>query len=75
MLGVLVNAAAVVVGGLRGMLFGRLLNDRFAGHGIQCINVTPLPPPTSLGLLRLRAVPLSTAAKPMATLFARYLAA
>jgi hypothetical protein len=28
----------------------------------------------SFGLLRLRGVPLSTAAKPMATLFARYLA-
>jgi len=28
----------------------------------------------SFGLLRLRGVPLSSAAKPMATLFARYLA-
>ncbi len=52
----------------------RLFKDRLVGHGIQCLQVAPLPPPMSFGLLRLRGVPLSTAAKPMATLFARYLA-
>jgi len=51
----------------------RLFEDRLVGHGIRCIGVKPLPPPMSFGLLRLRGVPLSTAAKPMATLFARYL--
>lgn len=51
----------------------RLFEDRLVGHAIRCIGVKPLPPPMSFGLLRLRGVPLSTAAKPMATLFARYL--
>lgn len=53
----------------------RLFEDRLVGHGIQCFKVAPLPPPMKFGLLRLRGVPLSSAAKPMATLFARYLAA
>ncbi|CAH1747684.1 MULTISPECIES: LysR substrate-binding domain-containing protein [Thauera] len=52
----------------------KLFEDRLVGHGIERINVTPLPPPMSFGLLRLRGVPLSSAAKPMATLFSRYLA-
>jgi hypothetical protein len=52
----------------------RLFEDRLVGHGIQCMHVAPLPPAMSFGLLRLRGVPLSTAAKPMATLFSRYLA-
>jgi len=52
----------------------KLFEDRLVGHGIQRIGVTPLPPPMSFGLLRLRGIPLSSAAKPMATLFARYLA-
>ena len=51
----------------------RLFEDRLVGHGIRCIGVKPLPPPMSFGLLRLRGVPLSTAAKSMATRFARYL--
>ena len=51
----------------------KLFEDRLVGHGIQCLHVRPLPPPMSFGLLRLRAVPLSSAAKPMAKLFARYL--
>ncbi|MBN8443617.1 MAG: LysR family transcriptional regulator [Thauera sp.] len=53
----------------------RLFEDRLVGHGIQCIPVRPLPPPMQFGLLRLRAMPLSSAAKPMAALFARYLSA
>ena len=52
----------------------RLLGDPLFGHGIQPFAVCPLPPPMTIGLLRLRGVPLSTAARPMATLFARYLA-
>jgi len=51
----------------------RLFEDKLVGHGIQCIHVRPLPPPMQFGLLRLRALPLSSAAKPIATLFARYL--
>lgn len=53
----------------------RLFEDKLVGHGIQPIRVAPLPPPMCFGLLRLRAMPLSSAAKPMATLFARYLSA
>lgn len=52
----------------------RLFSDRLVGHGIQCLKVAPLPPAMDFGILRLRGVPLSAAAKPMATLFARYLA-
>ncbi|HRP24899.1 MAG TPA: LysR substrate-binding domain-containing protein [Thauera sp.] len=52
----------------------RLFEDRLVGHGIQCMHVTPLPPPMCFGILRLRGMPLSSAAKPMAKLFARYLA-
>jgi len=52
---------------------GRLFDDKFVGYGLQRIDVTPMPPPMCFGLLRLRALPLSTAAKPMATLFSRYL--
>ncbi len=51
----------------------RLFEDRLVGYGIERIPVSPLPPPMQFGLLRLRAMPLSSAAKPMATLFARYL--
>jgi hypothetical protein len=51
----------------------RLFRDRLVGHGIQCLKVAPLPPAMDFGILRLRGVPLSAAAKPMATLFARYL--
>lgn len=52
----------------------RLFADPMFGNGIQVIPVGPLPPPMSLGLLSLRGVPLSSAAKPMAVLFSRYLA-
>ncbi len=51
----------------------QLFSDPLSGHGIECFAVKPMPPPMLLGLLRLRGVPLSSAAKPMATLFARYL--
>lgn len=51
-----------------------LFRDELVGHGIQCIEVEPFPPPMPLGLLRLRGIPLSSSAKPMATLLARYMA-
>jgi LysR family transcriptional regulator of abg operon len=53
----------------------QLFGDTLFGHGIECFAVRPLPPPMSLGLLRLRGVPLSSAAKPLAALFVRYLQA
>lgn len=53
----------------------QLINDPLSGHGIECFAVKPLPPPMSLGLLRLRGMPLSSAAKPLATLFDRCLRA
>lgn len=52
----------------------KLFADPMFGVGIEAFAVRPLPPPMSLGLLKLRGVPLSSAAKPMAALFARYLA-
>jgi len=42
MLGVLVNAAAVVLGGLLGMLFGRLLNDRLTRAAMTGIGLCTL---------------------------------
>ncbi len=54
---------------------GNLFADSMFGNGIQAIPVTPLPPPMLVGLLSLRGIPLSSAAKPMATLFSRYLGA
>ncbi|MBP6637098.1 MAG: LysR family transcriptional regulator [Sulfuritalea sp.] len=53
----------------------QLFHDALFGHGIVCFDVKPLPPPMTLGLLKLRGVPLSSAAKPLAALFARYLRA
>lgn len=52
----------------------RLFTDALVGHGIQRIEVQPFPPAMPLGLLRVRGIPLSTSAKPMAALFMRYLA-
>lgn len=42
MLGVVVNAAAVILGGLLGMLFGRLLNDRLAKAAMTGIGLCTL---------------------------------
>lgn len=50
-----------------------LFEDRLFAQGIECFDVRPLPPPMLLGILTLRGVPLSSAAKPLAVLFARYL--
>lgn len=52
-----------------------LLRDPMFGTGLQRFAVEPLPPPMSLGILSLRGVPLSVAAKPLAGLFARHLRA
>lgn len=53
----------------------QLFRDPLFAHGIECFAVEPLPPPMSLGILRPRGMPLSSAAKPLATLFERYLLA
>lgn len=50
-----------------------LIDDPLFGAGLQRFAVEPLPPPMSLGILTLRGVPLSVAAKPLAALFARQL--
>lgn len=49
-----------------------LLNDQTYGAGLQRLHVGPLPPPMALGLIQLRGVPLSSAARPLATLFVKY---
>ena len=49
-----------------------LLDDATYGAGLQRLHVGPLPPPMALGLIQLRGVPLSTAARPLAALFERY---
>ena len=51
----------------------RLFNDPLSGHGIQCLDVVPMPPLMSIGLLTVRGLPLSRPAKQLATLFARHL--
>lgn len=50
-----------------------LIDDPLFGAGLQRFAVEPLPPPMALGLLSLRGVPLTVAAKPLAALFARHL--
>lgn len=50
-----------------------LIGDALVGAGLQQFAVEPLPPPMSLGILTLRGVPLSVAARPLAALFARQL--
>lgn len=50
-----------------------LIGDRLVGAGLQQFAVEPLPPPMALGILTLRGVPLSVAARPLAALFARQL--
>lgn len=52
-----------------------LIRDPVFGAGLQEFAVEPLPPPMSLGILSLRGVPLSVAARPLAALFARHLRA
>ncbi|APW38891.1 LysR family transcriptional regulator [Rhodoferax koreense] len=52
-----------------------LMEDALYGAGLLRLQVAPLPPPMPLGLLRLRNVPLSPAARPLAELFAHRLGA
>lgn len=50
-----------------------LLSDSLFAAGLQQFNVSPVPGPMSLGILRLRGIPLSSSARVLAVLFARYL--
>lgn len=52
----------------------RLFQDPLFRHGIQCLDVSPMPPPMSIGLLTVRGLPLCGPAKQLATLFERHLA-
>lgn len=52
-----------------------LIRDPIFGAGLQEFAVEPLPPPMSLGILSLRGMPLSVAARPLAALFTRHLRA
>ncbi|MCY1260097.1 HTH-type transcriptional regulator TsaR [compost metagenome] len=50
-----------------------LLDDATYGSGLHRFEIEPLPPPMALGLITLRGVPLSSAARPLAALFVRHL--
>lgn len=50
-----------------------LLDDPSYGAGLVALRVDPPPPPMALGMLSMRGVPLSSAARPLAALFAREL--
>ncbi len=51
----------------------RLFSDPLTGHGIECFDISPMPPPMSIGLLTLRGVPLPSPTKQLVTLFQRHL--
>ncbi len=51
----------------------RLFRDPLSGHGLQCLDITPMPPSMSIGILTLRGLPLPRPAKQLLTLFARHL--
>lgn len=50
-----------------------LFSDPLIGHGIQIIDVQPLPAPMTLGLISLRGIPLSRAARQLASMIARHI--
>ena len=50
-----------------------LFSDPLIGHGIQIIDVQPLPAPMTLGLISLRGIPLSRAARKLASMIARHI--
>lgn len=52
----------------------RLFSDPLFGHGIRCLDISPMPPPMAIGLLTVRGLPLCGPAKQLATLFERHLA-
>ena len=50
-----------------------LFSDPLVGHGIRIIDVQPLPAPMTLGLISLRGIPLSRAARKLAGMIARHI--
>ena len=50
-----------------------LFSDPLIGQGIQTIDVQPLPAPMTLGLISLRGIPLSRAARQLASMIARHI--
>lgn len=50
-----------------------LFSDPLIGQGIQRIDVQPLPRPMELGLITLRGIPLSRAARQLASMIVRHL--
>jgi LysR family transcriptional regulator of abg operon len=52
-----------------------LLDDRYYGAGLRSLNVRPLPPAMTLGLLSRHGAPMSAPAQRLADLFRRYLKA
>ena len=50
-----------------------LFSDPLIGQGIQIIDVQPLPAPMTLGLISLRGIPLSRAARQLASMIARHI--
>ena len=50
-----------------------LLNDSMFSVGMEPFDVTPLPPPMTMGLISLRGAPLHSSAKSLAALFAQHL--
>ena len=50
-----------------------LLDDPKFSSGMARVTAVPMPPPMSLGLMSLRGVPMSTAARPLAKLFVKAL--
>ncbi len=50
-----------------------LFSDPLIGQGIQRIDVQPLPPPMMMGLITLRGIPLSRAARQLASMITRHL--
>ena len=50
-----------------------LFSDPLIGQGIQRIDIQPLPHPMELGLITLRGIPLSRAARQLASMIVRHL--
>lgn len=51
----------------------RLFRDPISGHGLQCLDISPMPPSMSIGILTLRGLPLPRPAKQLLNLFERHL--
>ena len=50
-----------------------LFQDPLSGHGLQCLDISPMPPSMSIGLMTLRGLPLQKPAKQLMNLFERHL--